>query len=109
MLDVRDVGGVDLVGDATDEETLRAAGVADARGVVLALDDDTETAYTTRVLRQVSEDVEVVARVDEPVADQKLYRAGADYVLSLATVSGRMLADEVLDEECSRPTSRWTW
>jgi Trk K+ transport system NAD-binding subunit len=103
VLDREDAGGVDVVGDATDEETLRSTGVGRARAVVLALDDDTETAYATLVLRQVSEDVEVVARVDDPDAEQKLYRAGADYVLSLATVSGRMLADEVLDEEVLSP------
>jgi len=99
----RGVGGVDVVGDATDEETLRAAGAGRARAVVLALDDDTETAYATLVVRQVSEDVEVVARVDDPGAERKLYRAGADHVLSLATVSGRMLAGEVLDEEVLSP------
>jgi K+/H+ antiporter YhaU regulatory subunit KhtT len=29
---------------------------------------------------------------------QKLYRAGADYVLSLATVSGRMIASTILED-----------
>lgn len=36
----------------------------------------------------------------------KLYRAGADYVLSLAAVSGRMLAPIVLNEEILSPRTQ---
>ena len=43
--------------------------------------------------------VEVVARAEETENVTKMYRAGADYVLSLATVSGRMLASTILEDE----------
>jgi K+/H+ antiporter YhaU regulatory subunit KhtT len=36
----------------------------------------------------------------------KLYRAGAEYVLSLATVSGRMLAGTILEEEVISPQTQ---
>ena len=91
--------GVDVVGDAIEPETLRAAGVDDARSVILALPDDTTTEFTTLVIRDLSPETEVVARVEEPGSIQKMYRAGADYVLSLATVSGRMIASTILDDE----------
>jgi Trk K+ transport system NAD-binding subunit len=41
--------------------------------------------------------VEVVARANETDSIRKLYRAGADYVLALSTVSGRMLASTILE------------
>jgi len=90
---------VDVVGDATDERTLREAGVPDATTVVLALGSDTATTFATLVVSELTEDVEVLCRADDAESVAKLRRAGADYVLALATVSGRMLASTVLDED----------
>ena len=90
---------VDVVGDATDVETLRAAGVDDARSVVLAIPDDTTTEFATLVTRDLNPQVEIIARAEEAQSTPKMYRAGADYVLSLATVSGRMIASTVLEDE----------
>ncbi|MFP4629068.1 MAG: potassium channel family protein [Halobacteriales archaeon] len=99
VLDRIEMDGVDVVGDAADPETLRAAGIEDARLVILALPDDTITEFATLVIRDLSPDTEIVARVEEPGSVQKMYRAGADYVLALATVSGRMIASAVLEDE----------
>lgn len=103
VVDRTEAGGVDVVGDATDEATLSDADVADARAVIIAIPGDTETAYATLIARELAPDAEIVARADEVDAEAKLYRAGADYVLSVATVSGRMLASEVTDEEVVTP------
>ncbi|MDH5020783.1 potassium channel family protein [Halobacterium rubrum] len=99
VVDQRDVDGVDVVGDAVEPETLHEAGIEDARSVILALPDDTTTEFATLVVRDVSPETEVIARVEEPGSIQKMYRAGADYVLSLATVSGRMIASTILADE----------
>jgi Trk K+ transport system NAD-binding subunit len=90
---------VDVVGDATDPAVLEAAGVPDARSVVLALPDDTAAEFATLVIRDLNESAEIVARADEVPSVDRLYRAGASYVLSLATVTGRMIASAVLDDE----------
>jgi len=97
VVDRRPKDDVDVVGDAVEPETLREAGIEDARSVILALPDDTTTEFATLVVRDVSPETEVIARVEEPQSVAKMYRAGADYVLSLATVSGRMIASAVLD------------
>jgi Trk K+ transport system NAD-binding subunit len=99
VIDREDKPGVDVVGDATEPDELRAAGVGDARTAVLALSDDTDTEFATLVLRDLNPDVEIVARAEQTENVQKMYRAGADYVLSLATVSGRMLASTILADE----------
>jgi Trk K+ transport system NAD-binding subunit len=98
VVDVADQPGVDVVGDVTDASTLREAGVDEARTVVLALDDDTTTLLASFVVREVNPDAEIVARVEETESVTKLYRAGTDYVLALATVTGRLLASTILDE-----------
>jgi Trk K+ transport system NAD-binding subunit len=98
-LDLFENPGVDRVGDATDPEELEAAGIGDANTAVLALSDDTTTEFATLVARDLAPDIEILARAEENENVTKIYRAGADYVLSLATVSGRMLASTILDEE----------
>lgn len=91
--------GVDVVGDATDPEALQEAGLSDVRSVVLALPDDTTAEFATLVIRDLRPSVEILARAQETEAVQKMYRAGADYVLSLASVTGRMTASAVLEGE----------
>lgn len=99
VVDRRDAPGVDVVGDASDTETLEAAGVADAETIVLSLDDDTSTIFTLLVARQLNPDAELVVRANDVGNVPKMYHAGADYVLALTTISGRMLASIVLDED----------
>ena len=98
---------VDVVGDASDPEVLRRAGVDGAESVVLALPNDTATEFATLVVRDIDPSVEVLARAEQTESVPKVYRAGADYVLSLASVAGRMIASAVLpDEEVLSPDTQ---
>lgn len=99
VVDERDVAGVNVVGDATDEATLRQAGLEEASALILCLGDDTTAIFTTLVARDLAPDVEVLSRANEVESQSKLYRAGADFVISLASVSGRMLTSTVLGED----------
>jgi Trk K+ transport system NAD-binding subunit len=89
----------DVVGDVTEPETLEAAGIESAQSILFALPDDTATEFATLVVRDLDPSTEIVARAERAAAVPKTYRAGADYVLSLATVSGRSIASYVLDGE----------
>lgn len=99
VVDRADKPGVDVVGDATEPETLTEAGIEEARTVILALPDDATTEVATLVVRDLGPSTEIVARAEETENIKKIYRAGADYVLALATVSGRMLATTILEDE----------
>lgn len=103
VIDLEDRPGVDIVGDVTEPATLREADLPNARALVLAVDDDTTAVFATLVARQVAENVELVARANEVESVPKLYRAGAEYVLALPIVAGRMLASKLLDEEVITP------
>ncbi|GGM72809.1 Trk K+ transport system NAD-binding subunit [Halarchaeum rubridurum] len=98
VVDVADERAVDVVGDVSDPSALDEAGVDEAAALVLALGADADTVFATLVAREAEPDLDIVARVDEADAASKVYAAGADYVMALATVSGRMLADTVLGE-----------
>ncbi|MFB6120195.1 MAG: TrkA family potassium uptake protein [Halobacteriaceae archaeon] len=99
VIDLTDDPGVDVVGDATNAAALRRAGIEDAGALILALGDDTTTVFATLVASEIEPDVEIISRADAVESVSKLYAAGADYVLALATVSGRMLAAAILDED----------
>jgi Trk K+ transport system NAD-binding subunit len=106
VVDIEEKPGVDIVGDVTDRRTLSDAGVTEARSVLLALDDDTTTIFATLVVKQFAPETEVIARANERESVRKLYRAGAEYVLALSTVSGRLLASQLLDEEVISPSTQ---
>ena len=91
--------GVDVVGDACDPAVLRRAGIEDASAVLFAMGDDTLAIFATLVARDLNPDLRIVVRADEEEDVPKLYRAGADYVQSLATTSGRMIASTVFEDE----------
>jgi len=90
---------VDITGDASDPTVLEAAGIGDATAMLLTVGDDTTAIFTTLIARELNPDLHIVVRANDHEDVQKLYRAGADYVQSLATVSGRMLASTVFEDE----------
>lgn len=99
VVDLEEKPGVDVIGDVRARETLQSASVEDAGTIILALGDDTSTVFATLVIRDLNPSIEIVARANEAENVGKMYSAGADYVLALETVSGRMLASTILDED----------
>lgn len=91
--------GPDIVGDMLDASALKAAGLAEARAVILALDSDSATLFATVILKDYAPDVTVIARVNEARNVERIHAAGADFVLSISQVSGQMLAQRLLGEE----------
>ncbi|MFP4633148.1 MAG: potassium channel family protein [Halobacteriales archaeon] len=99
VVDEEEMEGVDVVGDATEEDVLREAGVPEATAFVVAIQSDDEAILSVLVGRQIGGDLDVVARVNSSDNAGKIRKAGADYVLSLPEISGRLLAAEVLREQ----------
>ncbi|MFB6227590.1 MAG: TrkA family potassium uptake protein [Halobacteriales archaeon] len=99
VLDIEASDQVDVVADARDPDGLRAAGIEDTSVLVLTVAEDTTAVFATLIARDLNPDLRIVVRANEEADVRKLYRAGADYVQSLATVSGRMLASRVLEGE----------
>ncbi|MDR5674746.1 NAD-binding protein [Halalkaliarchaeum sp. AArc-GB] len=98
LVDKADTKGIDVVGDATEPEILTEAGIEDADTVVLALPDDNTTEFATLMIRDLAPDTEIIARVNQQENVSKTYRAGADYVLSLTNVTGRMIASRIFED-----------
>lgn len=103
ILDIEERDGVDVRGDARDPEVLREAGVEDASTLILTVDDDTTAIFASLIARDLNTQVDIMVRANEQENVQKLSRAGADYVQSLATVSGQMIAATVFEDESILP------
>lgn len=99
VLDLEAEDEVDVVGDATSESVLREAGIKDAGAFIVSIGDDTHAVFATLVAREANPNLDIIARANETENISKLYAAGADYVLALSRVSGRMLAESILDED----------
>jgi Trk K+ transport system NAD-binding subunit len=95
VIDIEDRPGVDIVGDATDADVLREAGIEAAEYVTILLPDDATAEFSALVVRDLNRSAELIARVQETESVEPMYRAGADYVLSLGTITGRMIASAV--------------
>jgi CPA2 family monovalent cation:H+ antiporter-2 len=74
-------GSPAMIGDATQDEILRHAGVARARVLVLALSDPFATRHASRLARQLAPDVFILARTRSVREIDELYAAGANLVI----------------------------
>jgi voltage-gated potassium channel len=78
-------------GEATEEDVLKAAGIARARGLFVALNSDAENVYTVLTARELNPALQIVARAGEESSYKKLLRAGADRVISPYQIGGMRL------------------
>lgn len=99
VIDIEGDEGVDIVGDATETETLNEAGVQDAATVILTLPDDDTAILATLVANGINPDAEIIVAASDAANTNKLYSAGADFVLALPKLAGRMAALELFEEE----------
>ncbi len=88
-----------VVGDATDDHALIAAGVRRASGVVAALTDDRDNVFVTLSARSLNPTARIVSKVIDDPTEAKMLKAGASSVVSPTQIGGRRIASELL-----RPT-----
>jgi len=98
VIDTSPGDDVDVVGDATALETLDRAGLADADVLVVALPDDDLTVLSVLATDESPQNPAVITRLNVVENETKLRRAGADYVLGVPTITGRLLVSDVLGE-----------
>jgi voltage-gated potassium channel len=85
-----------VVGDATDDEVLRRAGVERAAALVAAVDSDAADAFITLSARALKPDLFIVARARSHESIEKLLRAGADRVVNPQSLGGARMAAFIL-------------
>jgi voltage-gated potassium channel len=78
----RERGWFALKADATQEESLRAAGVEKAAGIIVSTSSDAHNVYVTVSARSLNKDLRIVARANDNQSAGILYRIGADKVVN---------------------------
>jgi voltage-gated potassium channel len=88
--------GIALVGDATSDEVLKAAGVTRARALLTLAASDADNLFITMSARLLNEKLFIVARSDDEHAEKKMLRAGASRVVLPYIIGGERVAQAVL-------------
>lgn len=88
-----------VVGDATEDDMLIAAGLERASGLVACVTSDKDNILVTFTARHLNPQVRIVARCTDVGVESKLARAGADAVVSPDRIGGLRLISELV-----RPT-----
>jgi voltage-gated potassium channel len=86
------VGAPFLEGSPSADEMLQRAGLEHARSVLACVDSDAENIFICLSVRELREDVLLVARASVEDSEKKLKRAGADRVISPYKASGSEMA-----------------
>jgi voltage-gated potassium channel len=73
-------------GSAADYETLKRAGIDHAPAVVITTHDDDMNIYLTIYCRRLRPDIQIISRATRERNVSTLHRAGADFVLSYASM-----------------------
>lgn len=82
-----------IVGDATDEDTLKKAGVMRARALVAVLRSDADNVFITLTARTLRSDLPIIVRAEQPGTEAKLKRAGATRVICPQVMGATRIAD----------------
>lgn len=88
-----------IIGDATTDDTLLAAGIERAEALITTLPRDTDNVYITLTARELNPDVYIISRATEESAAKKLYRAGADQVVMPDAIGGVHMAQLITKPE----------
>lgn len=78
-------------GDAADREVLARAGIAEAPAVLLTTGDDAMNIYLAVYCRRLNPDLRIVSRVTHARNVEAIHRAGADFVMSYASLGTELV------------------
>ncbi len=81
-----------IQGEATDDDTLRLAGIESARTLISTLPDEAHNVYLTLTARDMNRNLQIIARADYDEGVKKLMRAGANHVVTPHVLGGIRMA-----------------
>lgn len=88
-----------VTGNAQDDDVLVLAGVRRARALVACVDSDAANVFLTLSARELSPDIVLYGKADDPKSLQKLERAGANHVFSPASVAGHRVGWQIVQPD----------
>jgi len=93
------LGYQSILGDATIEKTLEEAGIHEAAGIVVCLNNDPDNLFVTLTARSLNHDAFLVSRCSQINNKPKLKQAGANKVVNPYTAGGHRMAELLISPE----------
>ena len=93
------LGYQSILGDATIEKTLEEAGIHNAAGIVVCLNNDPDNLFVTLTTRSLNHDAFLVSRCSQINNKPKLKQAGANKVVNPYTAGGHRMAELLISPE----------
>ncbi|MFP3289561.1 MAG: NAD(P)-binding protein [Candidatus Micrarchaeota archaeon] len=91
---LRDRGIPVVEGDATTSKALKEAGIADAKAIAIAMDDDAKNLFATITAKSLNENIIIATRANDDLFETKLTDAGANFVAT----PNKSASDELFNE-----------
>jgi voltage-gated potassium channel len=88
-----DDGMLYILGDAGEEETLRAAGIEKASALVASLSTDADNVFLTLVARDLNRKLFITARAERSDGEVRLIRAGANKAICPQVIGATRVAN----------------
>jgi Trk K+ transport system NAD-binding subunit len=88
-----------VFGDAADIHTLQKAWFEKAPAALITSHDDATNIYLTKYLRSLRPDMQILSRASEDRNVSTLHRAGADFVMSYASLGANAIFNFLMNEE----------
>jgi Trk K+ transport system NAD-binding subunit len=88
-----------IIGDAADRKVLDSAGIQQAPSILLTTHDDAMNVYLTVYCRRLNPAARILTRVTHERNIDAIRRAGADFVLSYASLGMQIVTSIVRDRE----------
>ncbi|MDD5206092.1 MAG: NAD-binding protein [Desulfobacterales bacterium] len=93
------IGDRVFIGDAADREVLMQAGLVEAPSVIITTNDDATNIYLAAYCRRLEPDLRIVSRVTHERNIEAIHRAGADFVLSFASLGAESVLSILQNRE----------
>ncbi|MFK7898643.1 MAG: TrkA family potassium uptake protein [Myxococcota bacterium] len=88
-----------VIGDASNLQTVKLAGIDEAPSVVLTTNDDATNIFLSVYCRRLSDDAHIVSRISHDWNLEAIHRAGADFALSRASLAVQTLMSLIRGRE----------
>lgn len=95
--EITELGYYLVKGDASEDDTLKQAGIERAKGLIAVVSTDADNVFITLTAKGLNPAIKIMARSSGATGSKrKLQRAGADGVMSPYTIGGRRMAHSVI-------------
>ena len=90
------LGMLSVAADASSDDALRDVGIGKAKGLIATLASDADNLFLILSAKSLNSRLHLAARIDEEAWEQKMRRAGADFVFAPYNSTGHRMAQALL-------------